>query len=56
MSPQDIVVRPLRGDVRITEIVLNRPERKNAYTQRLSTSCARPWSTSRTMPRHASQS
>ena len=35
MSPQDIVVLPLRGDVRITEIVLDRPERKNAYTQRL---------------------
>ncbi|GAA2448056.1 enoyl-CoA hydratase-related protein [Actinomadura vinacea] len=31
----DILVRPLAGDERITEIVLNRPDRKNAYTQRL---------------------
>lgn len=31
----DIKVRPLNGDARITEIVMDRPERKNAYTQRL---------------------
>lgn len=31
----DIIVRPLNDDERITELVLNRPERKNAYTQRL---------------------
>ncbi|MER5753747.1 enoyl-CoA hydratase-related protein [Streptomyces sp. NPDC002088] len=34
-SYRDILVRPLGGDERITEIVLNRPERKNAYTQQL---------------------